>query len=92
LDANWMFWDRSHTWLISNSTYVTNQTGTWPSHAWPSQPIFFEMLVKEKICNLRQLNEANYMSHSFQKTYENIQNCSPECFSALFKFSFTIIL
>ena len=62
-----MLCDRSYTWLISNPNYLTDQT-----HTWPSPPIFFEMLVKEKICNLRQLNGANYMSYSFQKTYQII--------------------
>ena len=27
---------------------------------------------QKKICNVRQLNEANYMSYSFQKTYQII--------------------
>ena len=86
LVANWMFWDRFHTWLISNSAYVTNQT-----HTWFSKHIFFEFLVKEKIFNnLRpQLNKAYHMSHNLKKTHQLVQNLSPECLSGLFNFSFT---
>ena len=59
--------DRSYTWLISKQII------------WPTKPTrelhrlsSLKCWSKKKICNLRQLNEANYISYSFQKTYQNI--------------------
>ena len=62
-----MSWDRSYTWLISKQII------------WPTKPTrelhrlsSLKCWSKKKICNLRQLNEANYISYSFQKTYQII--------------------
>ena len=64
----------------SNTKPIGDLHNLFPLRCWSK---------KRKICNLRLLKGANYMSYSFQKTYQIIQNLSPECFSGLFKFSFT---